>query len=202
MSGKEIQNYVVPGIVGLVLMAGLGALFRVLIGHAAGSAEETETPAVAETSETVTAAAVPARLDPPEACLARPLSDWTAAECEAYPEVRAWLERQSRRVLPWEWSNEALAKDPAGYCRLWRDLWWELEARLLVSAVGRLWGTSNAVSSLAGDADLLAVADLRRASENLARRCDGDGVPTVGELRGHEAEALGNLARVIVLSAW
>ena len=57
MSGKEIQNYVVPGIVGLVLMAGLGTLFRVLIGHAAGSAEETETPAVAETSETVTAAA-------------------------------------------------------------------------------------------------------------------------------------------------
>ena len=46
------------------------------------------------------------------------------------------------------------------------------------------------------------MADLCRASENLARRCDGDGVPTVGELRGHEAEALGNLARVIVLSAW
>ena len=202
MSGKELQNYVVPGIVGLVLMAGLGVLFRVLIGPAAGSAEETATPSVAEASETVTAAAVPERLDPPEACLARPLSDWTAAEREAYPEIRAWLERQSRRVLPWEWSNEALTKDPAGYCRLWRDLWWELEARLLVSAAGRLWGTSNAVSSLAGDADLLAVADLRRACENLARRCDGDGVPTVGELRGHEAEALGNLALAIVLYAW
>ena len=57
--------------------------------------------------------------------LRTPLSKWTEADGKAEPMVRAWLEAHATTILPWEWTDEARRKDPAGYLKLWAGLFEE-----------------------------------------------------------------------------
>ena len=54
--------------------------------------------------------------------LKTPLSKWTEFDRKSEPRIQAWLEEHSKTILPWEWTDEARRKDPAGYLKLWAGL--------------------------------------------------------------------------------
>ena len=54
--------------------------------------------------------------------LQTPPSRWTEAERRSEPKIHAWLVDHAKTILPWEWTDEARSKDPAGYRRLWLGL--------------------------------------------------------------------------------
>ena len=47
--------------------------------------------------------------------LKTPVSKWSETDKKSAPDVLAWLESQSSSILPWEWTEEAVSKDPKGY---------------------------------------------------------------------------------------
>lgn len=57
------------------------------------------------------------------ALLKTPLAQWSAADRQDEPEIAAWLEACGQTVLPWEWTDEARRKDPAGYRKAWERAW-------------------------------------------------------------------------------
>ena len=48
-----------------------------------------------------------------------PLSKWTGSDVQSEPKIHAWLEAHEKMILPWEWTDGAQRKDPAGYRKLW-----------------------------------------------------------------------------------
>ena len=73
--------------------------------------------------------------------LRKPLLKWTDADRMAEPRIYAWLEARSKTILPWEWSEEARRKDPAGYRKSWTTLFGEQRSEMngrLKAAQGRL----------------------------------------------------------------
>ena len=51
-----------------------------------------------------------------------PLSKWSDDWRRLSPAIYAWLEAHEDTILPWEWTDEARRKDPAGYRKLWLRL--------------------------------------------------------------------------------
>ena len=55
--------------------------------------------------------------------LTKPIAKWSDADAESEPEIYAWLKEQGNEILPWEWTEEAMRKDPKGCAKLWRRIW-------------------------------------------------------------------------------
>lgn len=70
-------------------------------------------------------------------CVSKPWRDWTSEEVAACPALYAWLQSHGKTILPWEWSNAAKAKDPAGYRNCWLTIFDEL-ARIGAAEGGEL----------------------------------------------------------------
>ena len=51
-----------------------------------------------------------------------PRDKWTEADIKAAPWIYEWLGEKASKVLPWEWSAEAVRKDPAGYAASLADV--------------------------------------------------------------------------------
>lgn len=50
----------------------------------------------------------------------KPPPKWTDQEKAAEPLIFAWLQAKRGLVLPWEWTDDAAVKDPAGYRACWK----------------------------------------------------------------------------------
>ncbi len=199
---KEVLSFVAIGVVGLVLMVALGLGFRYFIGRQAATARGAG-PESGDARVTIPDSDSVVRPDPPERCLVKARSKWTDAETAAYPILAAWLDAKARRILPWEWSDEAVAKDPVGYCAAWAELCREEQRKLLgLRAGGFVAGAFRKNADTEGDeiaATMSAMADLCRYYDMAGElaSADNDARQTTSGLRAAESEALKTLLRAI-----
>ena len=157
-------SYVKITIVSLVLMVAVALGFRFFINRRPAAPSQ-QPPRMEKVPEP----------DAPEVCFVKPLDKWTDAEKAKYPYLLSWLMSKSKTVLPWEWSDEAIAKDPDGYCRLWAKTCWDEQVRLMQAAAGeavREWtGRTSSKDEVTRLAD--QIAHLRIGYENRSKSADG-----------------------------
>lgn len=207
MTAKEIRSVALPCGIGIALMLMLALAFRLYmrrhpdpVVHRLPVHQVAEAPvANGEEASVASEPVVPAEppVKPPEApevCLVKPLAEWSAEETAAYPALRGWLAERSRKVLPWEWSDGAIAKSPDGYCAAWSELAWEQEVKVLARDItARLFAVPE--GSAEPRVSLVEIGGLRLRYEREAqkyRESVPDGTPA--HLRAEEPAA----ARVLV----
>lgn len=202
MTAKEIRSIAIPCGIGLVLMSALALGFRLSIRRQQDEKAQSANRAEEASESSSAACAVAEPIDPPERCLVKPLAEWRPDETNAYPSVRAWLEARSRKILPWEWSDEAIAKSPDGYCALWAELAWELQLKLMARETVAWWTGRPAagVEAAAAEDPLAEIARLRCDYEREAARGREDAA-SVTSARLREAEGASARALVRVLES-
>ena len=112
MGGKDM-GLVVGLVAGLLLMVVLPASYRIwtMCGHRVQEPRGTVMEVIKRASE-----------ESGVKLLHTPLEKWTEADVKAAPDIYAWLGEMSAKVMPWEWSAEAVRKDPAGYAAAFADV--------------------------------------------------------------------------------
>ena len=110
---KETQKTVKMLATGFVVMATLSLSYRAWLYFHPQPAEPRQTLSelIAKTAE-----------ERAMRLLQTPLEKWTEHDKRSEPRIHAWLEMHAKTILPWEWTEEARKKDPAGYRELWLSL--------------------------------------------------------------------------------